>query len=291
MADSPASTMLENLVPLVWNCLSQPVHKNGLYKQLFFDKVVLSDVASAASLCFAPDLLETIQAREPPEVNFFKTLPSDARKRWGVYALVLEKTGCDSLVYIGSGTEARRGVLMRWHHYDKPDTYEHILPNYVRDALKEGYTVTHKGLLVWTSLPPAEHVPIRRLLFVAIETTLSFLFWTMHSTSKDYGIGSCCLWPRDSFSYLGLCSHNALLEMVLGDFDLSAEQLEALAADIREKNRLYQANYYQNLKTQDPEGLAARMREADLRYRQNSHDKSIEKGRRYSKNAKASRRF
>lgn len=79
-------------------------------------------------------------------------------------------------------------------------------------------------------------------------------------------MGICCPWPRDSYSYGGLCSHDALLEMVAGDFDLSAEQLEAIAADIKEKNRLYQANYYQNLNAQDPEGLAARMRESNARY-------------------------
>jgi len=40
------------------------------------------------------------------------TLPTDARRRWGVYALVLAKEGAETLVYTGSGTSARyRGLL------------------------------------------------------------------------------------------------------------------------------------------------------------------------------------
>ncbi len=61
----------------------------------------------------------------------------------------------------------------------------------------------------------------------------------MYSTTKDYGIGSCYPWPRDSFTYRGLCSHNACSEHVKGDLDLSAEQLEAIAAEVNEKRRAY----------------------------------------------------
>lgn len=124
-----------------------------------------------------------------------------------------------------------------------------------------------------------------------MEAAFSFLFWTIISEVKDYGIGICCPRPRDSFSYGGLCSHNALIKMVVGNFDLSDEQLEAIAAEIKEKNRLYQANYYQHLRAQDPEGLTARTREASARYNKNSHDKALAKGRRYLVKAKASRKY
>jgi len=41
--------------------------------------------------------------------------------------------------------------------------------------------------------------------------------------------------PRDSFSYRGLCSHNALPEGIAGNFDLTPEQVKALAALVKEK--------------------------------------------------------
>jgi len=287
----PATTMLQLLVLITWACLLQPVHKNGLFKQFFFDQAVLSEICSAASLCFCPGLFEAIQAVHPPDVSFFRRLPSDGSGRWAVYALVLDKPGALPLIYIGSGTDMKRGVPARWAVYNKPEANRPDFPKYVQRALDDGYKISHKGLLVWCSIPSAENAPRFRLLFVAIEAALSFLFWTMKSKVKDYGMHICCPWPRDSFSYGGLCSHNALTEMVAGNFDLSGEQLEAIAAEIKEKNRLYQAKYSQDLKAKDPESLTVRMREANARYNKNSHDKALAKGQRHSAKAKASRRY
>ena len=256
---------------------------NGLFKQLFFDECIISELCSSASLCFCPGLYETIQAVHPPTLEFFRNLPSDAYNKWGVYALVLEKQGALGMVYIGSGTEFRRGVPYRWKQYDKPKTYRYVLPKYLARALDEGYKITHKGLLVSCAIPSAANAPMYRLLFVAMEAALSFLFWTMRSKDKDYRMGACCPWPRDSYRYGGLCSHNALLEGVNGNFDLSAEQLEAVAADIKEKNRLYRkqhneqysSKHYYEQKAQDPEGVAARSRAKYDRLKKKSPDKIL----------------
>ena len=59
----------------------------------------------------------------------------------------------------------------------------------------------------------------------------------MESTTKDYGIGVCCPWPRNSFLYRGLYSHNALREGPQDDFDLPAEQLEAAATASEERRK------------------------------------------------------
>ena len=255
------TTILELLVLITWTALSQPVYMNALFKQLFFDAVVVSEIASAASLSFCPGLFEAIQAGQPPALSFFKSLPSASKKQWAVYALVLEKQGARSLVYIGSGTQEDRGVLGRWFHYDNPKKHRQMLPEYVRTALDDGYQIVHKGVLVWSTIPGPTNVPMFRLLFIAMEATFSFLFWAMRSTSKDYGIGFCCPWPRDSFTYGGLCSHNPLFEKVNGNFGLSAEQLEALAADTKEKTRLYQAEYDRSRYAKDPEFFRAKSRE------------------------------
>ena len=71
-----------------------------------------------------------------------------------------------------------------------------------------------------------------RLLFVAMEAALSFLFWAMKSQDKDYGMSTYCPWPRGSISYDGLCSRDPLIEMVVGNFDLSSEQLEAVLTQL-----------------------------------------------------------
>lgn len=55
--------------------------------------------------------------------------------------------------------------------------------------------------------------------------------------------------------------------MVLGDFDLSPEQLEDIAAEIKEKNRLYLVDYYIQRRETDYEGLRETARRADARYR------------------------
>lgn len=284
-----ATTMLEVLVFITWACLSVPVHKNGLFTQLSSRQTILFEICSAASLSFCPGLFDTIQAADPPAVSFFRNLPSDSHGRWGIYAPVLEKPGAVPLIYIGSGTDSKRGVPARWVAYDRLNV--NMLPKYVLAALKNDYKIVHKGLLVWSPIPSAANYPRFRLLFVVMEAAFSFLFWAMKSEDKDYGMSTCCPWPRDSFSYRGLCSHNALLERISGNFDLSGEQLEAIAAEIKEKNRVYQANYHQLERALNPEGLEERQRKAEVRYRENSNDKVQAKQQRYQANSKASKKY
>ena len=76
-----------------------------------------------------------------------------------------------------------------------------------------------------------------RLLFVALEATFTFYFWALYSKDKDYKMGACTPWPRDSFTYHGLCNHSALNERVNGNFDLTADQLTSLAALVKERSR------------------------------------------------------
>jgi hypothetical protein len=51
-----------------------------------------------------------------------------------------------------------------------------------------------------------------------------------------------------------------LLEDVSGDFDLSGEQLEAIAAANAEKNRVYQTEYGANQQATSPERVRALQR-------------------------------
>jgi hypothetical protein len=227
--------------------------KNGLFAELFFDKAVLLNIAASASLSFCPGLLEAAQAATPPSLDFFRNTSSDGVGRWGVYCLVLEKPGHIPLVYIGSGTKAKTGLRARWQQYEQLK-YLNLWPRWVLKAHRDGYRIVHKGWLVSAPIPVAVNVPAFRLLFIAMEATFAFLLWTMKSSTKDYHMGSCCPWPRQKglFGYGGLCNHNPLTESVVGNFDLTAQQLTALDVANRERRNALSVDYRVKAMATDP---------------------------------------
>jgi len=88
----------------------------------------------------------------------------------------------------------------------------------------------------------------------------------MSSRKELHSCRDLCPWSRDLLEWDGLCSHNPLKEAVPGDFDLSREQLEEMAAVIREKARVRLSSFYQNLKPNAPEKLRAQQREATVKH-------------------------
>jgi cytochrome c553 len=227
-----ATTMIELLLYITWACLAVPVYKHPLFLQVLPNQSMLSEIISTVPFSFCPDLFRVLNKVRPPTIDFFKNLPSDIVAKWGVYVLVLEKKDAVPLIYIGSGTNASSGLRGRFYQYEKKEN----LAVYVKKAVDEGYDIVHKGLLVWCPIPSATNVPKFRILFYAIEAAFSFMFWSMHSRTKDYGMSGCCPWDRALFSYGDLCSHSALTDGVIhGRFDLSDEQLAAMAATTKEQ--------------------------------------------------------
>ncbi|RYO30883.1 hypothetical protein AA0111_g5329 [Alternaria arborescens] len=254
MATNTDHALLEAIVALIWACLLVPAPgKNGLFADFFFDKAVLLNIAASASLSFCPGLLEAAQAATPPSLDFFRNTSSDGVGRWGVYCLVLEKPGHIPLVYIGSGTKAKTGLRARWQQYEQLK-YLNLWPRWVLKAHRDGYRIVHKGWLVSAPIPVAVNVPAFRLLFIAMEATFAFLLWTMKSSTKDYHMGSCCPWPRQKglFGYGGLCNHNPLTESVVGNFDLTAQQLTALDVANRERRNALSVDYRVKAMATDP---------------------------------------
>jgi hypothetical protein len=85
-----------------------------------------------------------LQSATAPTLSQLKSLPLDFHKRWGIYLLVLVNKACQPLIYIGSGKKAEGGVSRRMSQYD----YQTSLPAGVQAAFREGFAITHKGLLL-----------------------------------------------------------------------------------------------------------------------------------------------
>ena len=213
-----APTLFQLVVLITWTCLDDTpfYQKNTLFARFITSQEVLGSIASTASLVFCPGLFEVLQAATPPDLAFFKSLPTATSKHWGIYVILLEKPGFWPKIYIGSSTNVPGGVTYRLKQHDD----EILLPLWVEDALDHGYAIVHKGLLCWIPIPTAALVPVSRLLFLALEATFSYIFWGMKAKLGDYGMGHICLWDRDTMEYGGLCSHPCLNEGIQGDFEL-----------------------------------------------------------------------
>ena len=138
--------------------------------------------------------------------------------------MVLEKDDAISKLYVGTGTCLHEGVRGRWGQWDCLEN----VPLKVAIAIKDGYTVARKGILVWCLIHKAGiSLPIY-LLFLAMETALAFGLWAMYSTKLNHPMISVCLWHMFAFTYAGLYGHNPLLEGV-EDLELTPAEFEAAA--------------------------------------------------------------
>jgi hypothetical protein len=222
-----ADTILQFALLVTWKCMSDTPfsQKNLLLARFLTSQKLFETIASTASLVVCPGLFEVLQATTPPSIKFSKSLPTptDLSSIWGIYVIVMEKPSSRPRLYIGSATSALQGIRQRFQQYD----LGLLLSQYVEGALEEDYTITHKGLLCWISKPAAALIPATRLLFIALETTSTYIFWAIKTTAGTRGMIHICLWDRDTLENDGVRSHCSINEGIHGDFDLTAEQLEA----------------------------------------------------------------
>ena len=135
----------------LWACLSTAPRgqKNAIYSSILPTYEAVEEMMSCRPVSFAPGLYTVLQSSTPPDTSFFKALPTQSEKRWGIYLLTLEKPGSRSKVYIGSGTGARWGVSARLRNYDNKTT----LPTYVAKAFENGFNIVTKAFYAgWRSL-------------------------------------------------------------------------------------------------------------------------------------------
>jgi hypothetical protein len=242
---SDASDILEYVVWLVWTLLTlTPAKlKNPVHAMILTTQEVVENLMSDSLLAFAPGLLDVLQAAAPPSIDFFKSLPTEDKKRFGIYVIVFEKKNCRPKIYIGSGTNAVEGVAKRLQNY----TYKTNLSQFVMKAMDNGYRIKHKGLLCWAPLPEATERFALRVLFLVLETAFAIAFWAMYSKTKDYGMPKhLCPWEMDAVHYDGLCSHPAIIEAVRGEtLGLTAEEIKAKEAEVLQRaSDSKKATYY-----------------------------------------------
>lgn len=198
-----------------------------------------------AAFNWAPGLLMTIKSDEPPTISYFGDLPMHLNT-WAIYVLVLEKDG-RVRVYIRSGTDSRIGVKSRMDQYDrrsKDPAATNGIPHYVEKSMQEGFKITSKGLLAWTSIPRTSEVWRLRCLMRVMEATFTMCFWAMKSQDKDYKMPALCPWAREAFTYAGLWTHFSINEGITGTpTSGTPEEINETAEERRKsKQALYIAN-------------------------------------------------
>lgn len=175
----------------------------------------------------------------------------------------MTKPGCQSRLYVGSGTNTLSGVKARLLNY-KPGGSP--LPKLVCQAFKNGYTIEHKGLLCWTKMPQVSLRPTSLVRFLLIESYFTIVFNACIPMVSDVYIEDFSLWPRDSVTWGPLCSHLPLSESLRLGLDLTPEQLEDVER-VRRARALEVANrasvkFRAKRRAVDPEGFKAHTRES-----------------------------
>ncbi|KAL8959735.1 MAG: hypothetical protein Q9183_005587, partial [Haloplaca sp. 2 TL-2023] len=225
-------------------CLPLP-HINGLFKLLITSEEALGHMLGDLGLKFADSVYEALLCSTAPEMEFFKTLPPPVLQTWGIYHLILTRSGSTPLCYVGSGTSRIGGIKTRLNQY-APHRL-HTLPKKVQWAVDNGYKISSKGVLLKCPLPSPEDIPTSRLLIVALKYS------------------SLYPWSPSTLLWGGLCSHNPLVEGVEGSFHLTPEELADIDEKIREKIKKYGILYQKQQRQRSPDRMKAVSRQNNQR--------------------------
>jgi ribosomal protein L37AE/L43A len=207
-----------------------------VFKVLFSSRDVFDEISASCPFSFASGLLELLNSSTAPSLNFFKSLPSSShkelRKHWGVYAHIYEKDGRKPRLYIGSGTNERDGVGARLENYNEP---YNTLPLCVLRAIQQGFRKTHTTLLCWSNTPAAGIVPRIRQRYLGMEGIFQMIFFASNYNVMEPTWSPLVPWSREDVEWEPLCTHVSLNERCVGDLNISAEDLERLAVDRRQR--------------------------------------------------------
>jgi hypothetical protein len=108
-------------------------------------------------------------------IDYFRSLPLPKGKNWGQYALVFSKDGEKDLLYLGSGRKSLLELVAASRCSSVRGPTSNTLPEFVRLAFENWYTLMHFGFLAW--------MPI---LMVALEALFTFQFRTAFISKLDH---------------------------------------------------------------------------------------------------------
>lgn len=200
---------------------------NPLFNTVFAAREDWDSVAATTPLTLAPGLENVLSADEAPSIMYFKSLPSAPNGVcWGLYCHVMEKYGYPPQLYIGSGTDALKGVRDRLLDYHPGSNN---LPNNVKAKFADGFTITHSGLLCWAPAPSAGLVPRARARFLVLEAAFTVIFHACVDNHSDRFLVPVHYWDRKSVTWEPLCTHYSLTEGIRGNLKATSEELEAAA--------------------------------------------------------------
>jgi hypothetical protein len=148
-------------------------------------------------------------------------------------------------------------------------------------AVRNGYQITHSGVLVRTPIPDVQDQPELRMVFFELESTFAWSFSAMIPQLQPGP--SMRLWPDVSYPFDGLCSHSALLESSRG-LELTDEQRVEIDKHRKSRRKQWEQDYQAERKEKlvnDPESEYAQnfrdqSRRADEKRRENDKKKAAE---------------
>ena len=138
---SPGNVDYPSLAALVLSLLrTSVVRTTSLHR---FNHAVMTTLAEpefldecwrTTSIDFAPGLLEIIQSNTAPTISSFQDMTTEIQTSGAVYF----QRGSPPMVYVGSATEKKYGVVNRMRGYDNGNQ----VPNLVAKALMDNYEIT-----------------------------------------------------------------------------------------------------------------------------------------------------
>lgn len=238
LLDAPDTITL--VVNFIWETLSTDHYVNPIFDTIFTSPETIAAYVGLADLKFHPDLHDILNSPNAPTLEWLKsfdtTLPPN-KTSWGIYFLLLEKPGAQPLLYIGSRTSVAGGLRPRLQQHLNHSTIPHLMDK----AYDNGYNTVHQGLLATCATPTAADVPKMRAVIIALETMFHWVFWSFAEEYLDYNLPPRATWDPSTLPWRGANSHNPMLGDVAGEFDLTSEELEEIAAN-KKANKVAQYN-------------------------------------------------
>lgn len=206
---------------------------------LFFDSVQILVFARLPDILVSEDppryedLLETTSIADIPREILLEN--------YLIYILIAEKDGEPPMAAVGSAANKTKGSTGRVKDYTDGRVY--MFPLRLREALENGYEITHIGVLVMLKVPKEARLPIVRCFVLYLETSFTYVLWTLYQGRSKNAIAvdeklmtNMCPWDIESLEWDGLNTHSPLQEGI-HNLELSQDEIVRIAEEAKRKRR------------------------------------------------------